>query len=385
MPVAAARKGCLDERMRMTRRQKVLELLHRWQGIIKLRPEMVRRFYPDFNRLGQARLKRGGGRQFIPERWIGSSVQASNPPPIPGGGLSMLADGGEPLSLRDALQWAPHQMLGNRVVAAHGPEFRVLVKLLDPGEPIVFHLHASDNQVRRLPRHFRGHRFGKDEAYYFLDAPKGPMPYTHAGLYEGVTRRNIIEAVRRGPQHALELSPSFYQAYEGGFFVPAGVPHRPGTALTLEIQQPSDVYTLLETHAAGRRMPPRQIHPGFRTLDDAFRLIDHGTARAVGHLGHNHLRPSIESRTSGGEIATIFPPAVCKRFAGRRLRVNRSIKYAEEMPLVLWIWRGRGTLNGRRAARGDEFFITRETAAAGIQVRCDGDEPLEAFTFFPVT
>ena len=78
-----------------------------------------------------------------------------------------------------------------------------------------------------------------------------------AGLLPGVTRRDLIRAVHKGREYALELSPVIYQQYERGFFVPAGIPHRPGTALTLEIQQPSDVYTLLETHSGGKRMSPQ--------------------------------------------------------------------------------------------------------------------------------
>jgi mannose-6-phosphate isomerase class I len=276
-------------------------------------------------------------------------------------------------------------MLGERVVAAHGAEFRVLVKILDPGEPIVFHLHATDAQLRRMPRHFPGHRFGKDEAYYFLqDAPKGPMPYTHAGLYDGVTRRDLIGAVRRGPEYALELSPSIYQEYETGFFVPAGVPHRPGTALTLEIQQPSDVYTLLETRAAGKPMSPRQIHPGFRSLQEAFALIEMQASRAVGELNGFRLRPEPLGRTSGGEIATIFPPARCRKFAGRRIRVTRSLTYREPSPIALLVWGGRGRLRGRAVRAGDEFFVTHDTAASGIQLENMGDVMLELFSFFPV-
>lgn len=361
----------------------IAELIRRTEEILKLRPEYVHRFYPDLNRLGQARLRRSS-RQFIPERWIGSSVEATNPPPIPSGGLSMLADTREPVSLRDAIKAAPLEMLGPRVLGAHGAEFRVLVKILDPGEPIVFHLHATDRQVIRKPRNFRGHRFGKDEAYYFLEAPKGTTPYTHAGLYDGVTRRDVARAVIRGPHHALELSPSFYQEYETGFFVPAGVPHRPGTALTLEIQQPSDVYTLLETRAGGKSLSPGQIHPGFRSLNDAFDLIDLEASHAVGELAQNRLLPRIESRTVGGEIATIFPAEICRKFAGRRLRVSRSITCSEDAPLVIWIWRGHGKLNGRPARQGDEFFVAHKTARRGIELINDGDQFLEAFTFFPV-
>src|SRR4051812_33836651 len=324
----------------------VRELLKRWQGILKLTPTLVPRFYRDCDRLGQKKLRTRRAPN-IPERWIGSSVEAINPPPLPKGGLSMLADLPS-LSLRDAIKSAPREVLGEELLSRHGAEFRVLVKLLDPGEPIPFHIHATDAQVKRMPKHFRGHRFGKDEAYYFPRVePKGPLPYSHVGLYRGVSKRELFDAVKKGRDDALEFSPVIYQEYETGFFLPAGVPPSPGTALTLEIQQPSDVYTLLETRAAGKEMSPQQIHPGFKSLDDAFQLIDMKLSKQVGQLDHHRLSPKIISSTGDGEVAWIFPPDVCRKFGGKRVRVNGRLALRETSPVSMLIWRGKGKINGR--------------------------------------
>jgi mannose-6-phosphate isomerase class I len=362
------------------------DYIKRFDGLVRLRPTFVQRFYPDLNRLGQRKLKTRAS-DWLPERWIGSSVEAINPPPLRSGGLSMIdaPRGAPPVSLRDAIRAAPQQMIGEELLAKHGPEFRVLVKLLDPAAAIVFHLHATDAQVQRMPRNFAGHRFGKDEAYYFLDgAPKGPLPYTHAGLHAGVTRRELIDAVRRGPDVALELSPAMYQEYGTGFFTPAGVPHRPGTALTLEIQQPSDVYTLLETHSGGRAMSAEQMHPGFNSLDAAFALVDFKTSTAVGKLDQNRLTPRIIEQSRGNEVAWVFPPDLCGKFAGKRLRVSRRLTHRERSAVILWLWKGRGTIDGRRVRAGDELFVAHGAATRRIEIINDGDEMLEAFTFFPV-
>jgi len=367
-----------------TTRNTVASLLARWSGVLKLRPNFVHRFYPDLNRLGQKSLKTRA-KQSIPERWIGSSVCAINPPPLPAGGLSMLEQSGPPaISLRDAIKSMPQEFLGDRLLKFHGPEFRVLAKILDPGEAIVFHLHATDQQVRSMPAHFRGHRFGKDEAYYFLEAPKGPMPYTHVGLHPGVTRKQLVEAVRKGREYALELSPVFYQEIEQGFFVPAGIPHRPGTALTLEIQQPSDVYTLLETHSGGEPMRSRQLHPGFKSLEEALELIDLKASVQAGCLMGNRIVPRrLHESNPDSEVAWIFPPEICRKFGGKRLRISRRRIHSERIPFVLFIWRGSGTLDGRRIGAGDEFMVTFDAAKRGIELVSDGREILEAFIFFP--
>lgn len=342
----------------------IRELLKRRGGLLKLRPEFVQRFYPDFCRMGQNKMRRSP-RQFIPERWIGSSVRAVNPRGMPSGGLSMIRDSPQSLSLADAIRTAPLEMIGQDLLDAHGPEFRVLTKILDPGEPIPFHLHATDAQVSRSPRRFPGHRFGKDEAYYFLDAPKGPNPYTHVGLYPQVTRKQLVAAVRRGTEYALELSPSLYQHVGEGFFLPAGVPHRPGTALTLEVQQPSDVYSLFHS-------------------ESDFDLIDFGLSNRVAALEGFRLTPTpIQRQQRGGEIATIFPIEVCHKFQGRRLRVTGTLAYSESLPFVMLVWKGRGTLNGHPVRAGDEFFITHDVAAHGIELTNRGKEQLEAFSFLP--
>ncbi len=364
------------------------QALERSKGILRLKPTYARRFYRDGGRLGLS--KKPGGtlnpktKLFIPERWIASSTEAVNLFPIEGEGLSYLDVPGERLSLRDALKMRGEEMLGARRNKAHDSEFRVLIKILDPYEPIVFHFHAKDEHVRKFPQHFVGHRFGKDEAYYFLEKPKASMPYTHVGLYPDVTLKQLIEAVRKGPDYALELSPVIYQCYEQGFYVPAGIPHRPGSALTLEIQQPSDVYTLLETHAAGRPMSPEQIHPGFADLDSAFKLIDMKLSRQSDILERYRLTPTLceNGKQRGGVEHWIYPPTMTDKFSGKRLRVQSKFESCEPDCYALLVWRGRGKLNGVSLKAGDEFFITAGAAGQPHVFENTGSETLEVFKFF---
>lgn len=264
-------------------------------GLVPFRPTYVRRFYMDGGRLGLSR--RPGGtylprvRLWRPERWIASAVLATNPFPASGEGASRVAMRGIDLSFREALTLRGERILGTRHYAAYGPEFPVLIKILDPAEPIIFHVHASDAHVRRHPERFPGQHCGKDEAYYFLPAPTGAVPYAHVGLHPGVSRRVLAEAIEQGRGTVLELSPAFHQRPGEGFYVPAGVPHRPGTALTLEIQQPSDVYTLLERVSGGRTLSAGQMHPGFASVEAALGLIDFKAATRPDLLKQNRLVP----------------------------------------------------------------------------------------------
>lgn len=365
-------------------------VLDRWcdGGILPFVPTYVRRFYMDGGRLGLA--KRPGGtyqpkvKLYRPERWIASVVRAANPFPIRTEGISRLAIPGTTLTWPRALQLRGERILGRRHLIAYGPDFPVLIKILDPAEPIVFHLHARDEDVWSQPEHFPGHRYGKDEAYYFLDAPKGAVPYTHAGLYPGVTRQELARAIAAGRDRLLELSPAIYQRTGEGFYVPAGVPHRPGTALTLEIQQPSDVFTLLErVSASGQRFSARQMHPGFASLDEALELIDFPTASNVGFVERHRLIPEpIPDRQSpAGDEAWVFPPQL-RKFSGTRLMVRAKVECQESSPYVALVWQGRGQVLGHHLRPGSEVLITAE-AAARPHIYEATRPPLEVFKFFP--
>jgi hypothetical protein len=360
------------------------------RGILRLKPTYVRRFYQDGGRLGLADAA-GGTYQpasglWVPERWIASTVTAANLHPIAGEGLSFLDLPGTPVSLKEALESLGSRLLGEAIYSACGPEFRVLSKILDPYEPIVFHIHARDADVRNYPQFFPGHRFGKDEAYYFLERPKGLVHYTHVGLWPGVTREELIRTVRKGRDYALELSPVFNQRFGEGFFVPSGIPHRPGTALTLEIQQPSDVYTLLEDTAGGKKMPPEQIHPGFPDLDTAYQFIDMEAAQDPDILERYRLVPTPAEGGSGdGEEHWIYPPSITRKFSGKRLRVPAGGTYEsqENAPYALLIWRGEARIEGQTLREGAEAFVSHPTATAPHRFTAASTEDLELFKFFP--
>jgi len=318
-----------------------------------------------------------------PERWIGSTVTAMNPHPIPDEGISRIDAPGEAIDLPLALQVRGPDILGARGFAAYGPDFPVLIKILDPAQTIGFHFHARDKDVWRDPQRFRGQRWGKDEAYYFLDAPTGLIPYTHVGLLPGTTRRALAEAIAAGGGRVLELSPVIHQRIGEGFFVPAGVPHRPGTALTLEIQQPSDVYTMLERESGGRDLAPTEMHPGFASIKEALAFVDVAAACDPALLRRCRLRPEPVrgQRSRGGREEWIFPPRL-QKFSGKRLVVQTRFESVEDGPYVALVWRGRGRLNGMRIHAGSEFLVTARVATRPHLYEADGGL-LELFMFFP--
>lgn len=367
-----------------------VKLLDRVQDVVPLQPQIVGRFYGDGNRLGQRAAGAAAPPYYCPERWIGSSTPATNPPGIPPGGLSRCALPSQP-TLKEVLadpESGPW-LLGEERFAKHG-EFRVLLKLLDARHPIPFHVHADDRFVSAHPKVYPNERFGKDEAYYFLDSPKGDCPYTHLGLYPGVTPKDVLAAMRRGTDHVIELSPGALQRFGEGFITRAGLLHRPGTALTLEIQQPSDVYTMFQTDFGGQPLPPAALHPGFACSEEAMAVVNWDENLKPDLLESARLQPRpVTPAIAGGQAHWIYPPDASQKFSGMRLVVESSMTVKAKEPCLLFVWRGQGTLDGQAIAGGggppgqaDEFFIGARAAARGIEIVTKGAEPLTVFLLF---
>lgn len=373
--------------------------LNRTGGVLRLRPAYARRLYRDGGRLGGRGTKPGATwirreKLYVPERWIASTSVAVNPFPRAKEGLSVVNIPGAEFTLRDALAACPDLLLGAEYAAAHDNEFRVLAKILDGYEPIPFHVHASDSDsdsdLKRHPRWFKGHRFGKTEAYYFLEAPKGAYPYTHVGLHEGVNAKHLLAAIWKGRDFVIDLSPVFHQRYATGFFMPAGLPHSPGTALTLEIQQPSDVCTLLEKRPVFGvdDFTPHQQHPGIPNLERALQLIDFKEATRRDVIEKHQITPELIRRNKGAEEHWIYPPRFTAEFSGKRLRIasGRSFECRERGPYAVFVWRGQGrvTRHEFRARRGqDEFLVSNALALSAHRYESTGDGPLELFKIFP--
>ena len=169
-------------------------------------------------------------------------------------------------------------------------------------------------------------------------------------------------------------------------YVPSGLPHRPGTALTLEIQQPSAGSLHLDWYFMGKRKTPEQTHRGFDSIEESLQFVDFERAGNPGVMEKNYLIPERieETRQPGqGEEHWIFPPRMIPKFSGKRIRVTGTFEMTEQSPYALLVWSGRGQLNGAPIAAGDEFLVTRPAAVTPHHLKSEGGETLEVFKLFP--
>lgn len=361
------------------------------QDVIRLSPQLVPRFYAHGGRLGQ------GDATSQPERWICSSTPihpadlAKGDAPAPG--LSTCPDL-QGVTLRSLLSEATlgPRLLGDERYTQHKGLFRVLVKILDAKDPIPLHVHASDAFIKKNPKVYPDWPLGKDEAYHFLDGSKGDCPYLHLGLLTGVDAKTLVAAMRKGADHVLELSGVLPQIYGQGMMVKAGIPHRPGTALTLEIQQPSDLGTFFQAESRQKPLPASLLHPGFETIEEAAeKVIEWELSTNPKLLSQSQLLPSDASGfpQDGGKSQWIFPPGASSKFSGLKLTVDTKITLKVQQPFALLVWKGQGTLDTRpidasagKPGSADEFFIGLPAAKRGIELVNTGDTPLTLFALF---
>jgi mannose-6-phosphate isomerase len=131
--------------------------------------------------------------------------------------------------------------------ALSGRPLDLMVKYIFTSEKLSIQVHPSDEQARRA-----GHRQGKEECWYILDAEQGAC--VGIGTKYPLDGRALADACRSGEIEALM---EWIPVRAGDFFyIPAGTVHAIGVGISLvEIQQNADITYRLYDY--GR---PRELH-----------------------------------------------------------------------------------------------------------------------------
>ncbi len=355
-------------------------------GVLRLRAAFVARtFYPGLGRLG---LPDGsaGDRGWYCERWIGSCVQADNEDWLEGEGMSLVAlSDGSTMRLRDVLRHRGSALLGDAYAASHNDRFGLLTKVLDVGEPIPWHIHAREDDARR-----NWGTSGKEEAYFFLhtDNP-GPLPYSHIGVHPDVTQADLLPILHDwNDDRVLDLSPAYRLNIGEGFHVPPGMPHAPGTALTLELQEESDVYNILQAISGAQSFDKSALLRGLSDEASVVDLIDWDEARRPDLYAAYHTVPAPISQTTGARESWVFHPRQTLKFSGKELRIGPGGKTAnrENGTYLLFVWQGEGLIGDvpfrARHHSEDELFVGVDTASSEHVIRNTGDSDLVLYKLF---
>lgn len=378
-------------------RDQVDRLLADGHGIMRLEPAWVARaFLPAGRRLG---LPNGaydlGERGSICERWLASTTRADNRVGPPDEGLSYLSlDGPERITLSDVVQADPVAIMGSEYAAAHQGLGR-LAKIFDYSTRLPFHLHQRQEHAALVGRR------SKDEAYYIppgLDL--GPHPETFLGLQPWIAQEQRHDVLLPYLEDwdsdlILQHARGFTQVAHEGFHVPSGVLHAPGSALTIELQEDSDVFAMLQALNAGVIISKELLWKDVRKVDRdekgerfILELIDWEENGDPYLYENHHLSPRPVEKMGQPGSAESWIYYNTTKFSGKQLIVDPACLFTSVDNGVhsILVWRGSGTYGGFEVRGGepgmDELLVTHDRAVRGVEVQNTGRDPMLVIKFF---
>jgi hypothetical protein len=365
-------------------------------GILRLEPAWVARdFLPPGRRLGLPEAAYNvGDRGWICERWLASTTKADNRISPPDEGLSYIAADGPRMTLRDAVEAAGDLVMGDSYAKTHKGLGR-LAKIFDFGSRIPYHLHQRQKDMDKLGR------TSKEEAYYFPDGvDMGPHPETFFGVHPSIVERRQFDLllpylVEWKDDRILRFARAYLQCPDEGFHLPSGGLHAPGTALTIELQEDSDVFAMLQALNAGKIISKellfKDVHP-----DDRKRLAERAVLNQIDwevsgdpffyENRHTSPQPVPGGSQAGGEEYWIYYNT--HRFSGKKLLVKPGGTYTSRDKGVysILVWRGSGKIDGHDVAAGDhardELLVSHARATVPITVQNTGRDELVVIKFF---
>jgi hypothetical protein len=378
-------------------RKIVEQAIERENGILPLRPCWVARdFIPPGRRLGLREDEYAvGDRGFICERWIGSETRAENRIGPEDEGLSYLDIEGENILLKDAVGVCGPRIMGASYAKTHQHLGR-LPKIYDFESRIFYHIHQKSEDARKVGKN------PKEEAYYFLEgADMGKHPETFFGVHPYIVDRGIQYdtllpyLVDWNSDLILKHARAYLNVAGEGFHLPSGVLHAPGTALTLELQEASDVFAMLQAQLNG------VIHSKELLFKDVSKedRQKHGELAVLKQIDwkicgdpyfyenrHTDPKPVQETVQEGGSEQWIFYNTT--KFSGKKVRVKpkSSFRSVDRGVYNVLVWQGSGRIDGHQVEGGrsgiDEVLVTHEKAVQGFTIQNTGKEELLLFKFF---
>lgn len=331
----------------------------------------------------------------ITERWIGSTTKAENKIGPEDEGLSYIfLENDLSLTLKEAIYHAKELIMGEKYSQKYKDLGR-LIKVLDCADRINFHYHQIDKDAALVGRK------SKEEAYYFpVEAPLGPHPETFFGVHPYIVEQKkydiiLSHLIEWNSDLILRHSRAYIQVRDDGFHLPAGIPHAPGSALTIELQEDSDVYGNLQALYRGKIFSKDTLFHDIREEDKkkfgekiVIYQIDWEKSGDP-YFYENRRTPPIlikESIQVGGEEYWIFYNS--KKFSGKKLIVYPNSDYLskDRGAYTILVWKGRGKIDGCFIEAGnfnyDELIISYDKATRLLKVENNGNEDLQIFKFF---
>jgi hypothetical protein len=270
-----------------------------------------------------------------------------------------------------------------------------LAKFFDMSDRIAFHYHQQKLDAQRVNRN------PKEEAYYFPPGVAlGPHPETffgfHTSFLDPQNRQKILQhLIDWQDDHILQHSRAYKLFPDDGFHVPAGIPHAPGTALTLELQEDSDVFSVMQAKSGDDLIPKELLYKDISKVDQnryGERIIldqINWELSCDPYFYENRHTPPIlipQSIQPSGEEYWIFYNTT--KFSGKKLIVKPGEEYTscDNGVYNLFTWQGQGDFAGIPIQAGnfdhEELLICHKRATQPLTIHNTGKLDLILFKFF---
>ena len=374
------------------------DLLEQGGGVLRLDPAWVARdWLPPGRRLGLPDAAYDlGERGAVCERWLASTTHADNAVGPDDEGLSRLSrDSGVDLTLDAVVRSCPEAVLGTAYAATHPEGLGRLAKVFDYGARIPYHIHPREQHSRLVGRN------PKDEAYYYPPGvDMGAHPESFFGVHPWISETRSYDVLLPfleawDSDAVLQHARGFWQVPEEGYLIPSGVLHAPGTALTIELQEPSDCLAMFQALNAGRLISKdllfKDVRPEDREREGERFLLQWVDWEANGDpwfYENHHLSPQPVGgvRQEGAEASWIYYGT--RKFSGKRVTVRPGgvFRTTERGVHNVLAWQGSGTYAGHEMVGGtpgrDELLVVHDRAVEQIEVRNTGAQDLVVLQFF---
>ena len=374
----------------------VREEIKKHDGKLRLRPSWVARTFLDpGKRLGLKEEEYDvGERGFICERWLGSETEVDNTVKHPNEGLSFLDVKGQEVLLKDAVQAARSEILGDDYASKHKDLGR-LAKIYDYKGRIFYHFHQTQEEASKIGA------TSKEEAYYFPEGVDlGPHPETFFGVHPYIVeekRYDVLLSDLEKWDSALILrhSRAYLNVPGEGFHLPAGVLHAPGSAVTIELQEPSDVMSVFQSNVEGKAVSKDMLYKDVdrkavkeKRERAALDQLDWAINGDPYFYENRHTPPRLIEETATDASQEYWIYYNTTKFSGKRLVVKPGKKVVSKDLGVynILVWRGKGKaeelpIEGQKFG-DDELLITHRKATSGVVYENTGDTDLEILKFF---
>jgi hypothetical protein len=268
-----------------------------------------------------------------------------------------------------------------------------LPKIFDYSERLPYHIHQMQKHAKLVGCN------SKEEAYYFPEGvPSGKHPETFFGVHPFIAEQNKQELLLQPmiewkDDSILQYARAFLQLPGDGFHVPAGTLHAPGTALTIELQEDSDVFAMMQANCGGKVISKDLLFKDVRKEDKEkfgekiiLDMIDWNVCGDPYFYENRHTPPIEISNNNQAAEHWIFYNT--NKFSGKRLIVKPGGKIISREKGIynILVWKGKGKFGSLAIEAGnfneDELLITYDAAVKEIEITNTGSEELIIYKFF---